>query len=81
MSVLHIPIVLAHDVSRQIPREKSFHRVENVLKQLVHTLSVRSWRYEALGEIWRALMNDDFRYMKFIYLQCGEETKLRDPRS
>ena len=24
---------------------------------------------------------DDFRYMKFIYLQCGEEMKLRDPRN
>ena len=24
---------------------------------------------------------DDFRYMKFIYLHCGEEMKLRDPRS
>ena len=23
----------------------------------------------------------DFRYMKFIYFDCGEETKLRDPRS
>ena len=23
-------------------------------------------------------MNDDFRYMKFIYLHCGEETKLRE---
>ena len=25
--------------------------------------------------------HDDFRYMKFIYLHCGEEIKLRDPRS
>ena len=24
---------------------------------------------------------DDFRYVKFIYLQCGEEMKLRDPRN
>ena len=23
---------------------------------------------------------NDFRYMKFIYLHCGEETNLRDPR-
>ena len=23
----------------------------------------------------------DFRYMKFIYLHCGEETNLRTPRS
>ena len=23
----------------------------------------------------------DFRYMKFIYLHCGEEMKLRDPRN
>ena len=26
-------------------------------------------------------MYDDFRYKKFIYLHCGEKTKLRDPRS
>ena len=25
--------------------------------------------------------NNDFRYMKFIYLYCGEETNLRDPHS
>ena len=24
---------------------------------------------------------NDFRYIKFIYLHCGEETNLRDPRS
>ena len=24
-------------------------------------------------------INDDFRYMKFIYLHCGEEMKLRGP--
>ena len=29
-------------------RKKTFHRVENVLKQLVHTSAVRSSRYEAL---------------------------------
>ena len=23
----------------------------------------------------------DFRYIKFIYLHCGEEMKLRDPRT
>ena len=27
------------------------------------------------------IMNSGFRYKKFIYLHCGEETKLRDPRS
>ena len=27
------------------------------------------------------VLNNDFRYMKFIYLQCGEEMILRDPRS
>ena len=48
--VLHIPIVYAHDVSKQIPREKIFHRVENVIKQLIHTSAVRSSRYEALGK-------------------------------
>ena len=26
-------------------------------------------------------LNDDFRYIKFIYLHCGKEMKLRDPRS
>ena len=26
-------------------------------------------------------MYNDFRYMKFIYLHCGEETNWRDPRS
>ena len=31
-------------------RKKNFHRVENVIKQLVHTSSVRSSRYEALGK-------------------------------
>ena len=24
---------------------------------------------------------NDFRYMKFIYFHCGEDTNLRDPRS
>ena len=27
------------------------------------------------------VMNNDFRYTKFIYLHCGEETNVRDPRS
>ena len=27
------------------------------------------------------VLNNDFRYMKFIYLHCGEEMILRDPRS
>ena len=26
-------------------------------------------------------VNNDFRYMKFIYLHCGEETNVRDSRS
>ena len=26
-------------------------------------------------------MNNDFGYMKFIYLHYGEETNLRDPRN
>ena len=25
--------------------------------------------------------NNDFRYMKFIYVHCDEETNIRDPRS
>ena len=48
--MLHIPIVHAQDVTKQIPREKIFHRVENVIKQLVHTSAVRSSRYEARGK-------------------------------
>ena len=36
--MLHNPIVRVHDVRKQIPREKkNFHRVENVIKQLIHT--------------------------------------------
>ena len=50
VSVLHISIVHAHDISKQILREKNFHQVENIIKQLVHTPSVRSSRYEALGK-------------------------------
>ena len=26
-------------------------------------------------------MNNDCRYMKIIYVHCGEETNIRDPRS
>ena len=26
-------------------------------------------------------LSDDFRYMKFMYLQCDEEMELRDPRN
>ena len=26
-------------------------------------------------------MNNDCRYMKIIYVHCGEETIIRDPRS
>ena len=44
--MLHIPIVHAHDVSKQILEKKIFHRVENVIKQLVHTSAVHSSRYE-----------------------------------
>ena len=32
-------------------------------------------------EIQTGFLCDDFRYMKFIYLHCGEETKLRDHHS
>ena len=31
-------------------RKKNFHRVENVIKQLVHTSAMRSSRYEARGK-------------------------------
>ena len=50
--MLHIPIVHAHDISKQIPQEKKiFHWVENVIKQLVHMSAVGSSRYEALGSL------------------------------
>ena len=39
--MLHIPIVHAHDVSKQIPREKNFS---------IGHVSVRSSRYEARGK-------------------------------
>ena len=29
----------------------------------------------------KILRNNDFRYVKFTYLHCGEETNLRAPRS
>ena len=47
--MLHIPIVHAHNVSKQIEK-KIFLRVENVVKQLVHTSAMRSSRYEAIGK-------------------------------
>ena len=51
MSMLHIPIVHTHDVSKQIPQEKKiFLRVENVRKHLVNGSAVRSSSYEALGK-------------------------------
>ena len=53
--MLHIPIVHAHDVSKRIPREKIFHRVKNVIKQLVHASAVRSSRYEARGKFGEQL--------------------------
>ena len=58
------------------------------------TVSMMSWRLKeertwgeilnvTVGERERKLKEiyDDFRYMKFIYLHCGEETNLRDSRS
>ena len=50
--MLHIPIVHAHDVSKQIPREKKiFHRVENVIKQLVHTSACVHGDMKHLGSL------------------------------
>ena len=41
------------------------------------------WLTKDKNAIWRRniIIFDDFRYMKFIYLHCGEEIKLRDPSS
>ena len=66
MSVFHITTVHAHDVSKQIPNKKNSaifylkktwnYRVENVMKQLVHTSAVRLSRYEDdMKMIWRCL--------------------------
>ena len=49
--MLHIPIMHAHDVANKSLEKKIFHRVENVIKQLVHTSAVRSSRYEAFESI------------------------------
>ena len=49
--MLHIPIMHAHDVANKSLEKKIFHRVENVIKQLVHMSAVRSSRYEALGKL------------------------------
>ena len=38
-------------------------------------------RYTVFDVKSNACIFDDFRYLKFIYLHCGEETKLRDPCS
>ena len=32
-------------------------------------------------QITSQVMNNDCRYMKIIYVHCGEETNIRDPRS
>ena len=51
MSELHIPILHAHDVSKQIPLEKIFHWVENVIKQLVHTSACVHQDMKHLGSL------------------------------
>ena len=44
-------MVFTRKLFKEIPREKKiFHRVENVIKRLVHTSAVRSSRYEARGK-------------------------------
>ena len=66
--MLHIPIVHAHDVSKQIPREKKiFHRVELVIKQLVPTSVVRSSRYEALGKLGDLSSSPNFPRASYLY--------------
>ena len=49
--MLHIPIVHAHDSSKQISLEKKISiKLKMLLKQLFHTSAVRLLRYEALGK-------------------------------
>ena len=51
--MLHIPIVQAHNVSKQIPWEKNFHRVENVtIGSYVSCAFIEIW---STREVWRAL--------------------------
>ena len=42
---------------------------------MVHTTLIQRKNIKYGGK------RNNIRYMKFIYLHCGEETKLRDPRS
>ena len=44
-----------------------------------------TWRrmenYSVHFQITAYVLNNDLRYMKFIYVHCGEETNIRDPCS
>ena len=45
-----------------------------------------TWRrrmeyYSVHFQITAYVLNNDLRYMKFIYVHCCEETNIRDPRS
>ena len=55
MSVLHIPIVLAHDVSKQIPQEKNFPsgwKCYKTIGSYVSCVFINIW---STWEVWRAL--------------------------
>ena len=53
--MLHIPIVHAHDSSKQISLEKNFHQVENVIKTIVSYISCAFIEIWSTWEVWRAL--------------------------
>ena len=54
------------------PITNSFFRLHEQLTNVEHKL-------QSLQK--NLCILNDFRYMKFTYLHCGEETNLRDPRS
>ena len=53
------------------------------------TLQCFEWRWTTIIAVLISVvttnkievMNNDCRYIKIIYMQCGEETNIRDPRS
>ena len=55
-------------------KKKIFHRVENVIKQLVHTSAVRSSRYEALGKLREYSRSQGLRLEQLLRIFCALQT-------
>ena len=61
-----------------LPIELTSQHTEEIIKYW----NTEYWRIRGISVLCiKVQVNDDFRYMKFIYLYCGGEMKLRDPRS